>query len=432
MEAGSARPDAALRRARGALYAAFGAQGFSLIALTSEIPTLETRLHIGDTGISLIMAGALIVAAVGSVLAGVLTGRFGSRIVLRVSQLVVLGALIGIGAMHAVGPALPFAMLIGGAIGAVDATTNMQAVALQKRYGRSIIQSCYGVWAAGAALGSACATIAIDVHLSLVVFYVAATVVIAPGLIAVGPRLLAGVMDETVARDPVTGRPPAIAWRPMIAICVALALAYFADSTVSSAGGLYIKQDLHGHSWEYTIVYFAYAVPFMAVRFVGDRLTERFGGVPVGRAGAVVAALGFAIAIAAPDPILALAGFGVVGLGVAVMAPLSFAAAGRLDPAESGVAVARLNIFNYVGFLFGSSLVTGLFGAGVPERAAIAVPLVSVAAIAALAFGFGEYRTAEHFAAAAPAPTPVSTSAASAPADGAVSPDAAATTPTAP
>jgi MFS family permease len=364
-----------------------------------------------------------IIAAVGSIVAGILVKRHGSALVLRVAQIAVLLAITGVGFSHSMALALPCLAAVGFMIGAVDATTNMQAVALEKRYGRSIIQSCYGVWAAGAALGSACATIAIDVHLSLVVFYVAATVIIAPGLLAVGPRLLAGVMDETVARDPATGKPPAIPWRPMIAVCVALALAYFADSTVSSAGGLYIKQDLHGHSWEYTIVYFAYAVPFMVVRFVGDRLTERFGGVPVGRVGAVVAALGFVIAIAAPDPIVALAGFGVVGLGVAVMAPLCFAAAGRLDPAESGVAVARLNIFNYVGFLFGSSLVTGLFGAGVPEREAIVVPLVSVAAIAALAFGFGEQRTAEHFAALAPAGPP---------AGDAVSPGAAATTPTGP
>jgi MFS family permease len=178
-----------------------------------------------------------------------------------------------------------------------------------------------------------------------------------------------------------------------------MALAYFADSTVSSAGGLYVQDGLHGHGWQITIVYFAYAVPFMAGRFAGDRLTERYGGVPVGRAGAAVAALGFVIAAAAPGPPVALLGFGVVGLGISVMAPLCFSAAGRLDPAETGVAVARLNIFNYVGFLFGSALVTGLWGAGVPHRAGLVVPLVAAGAIAAFAYGFNERRTAAFFAA---------------------------------
>ena len=119
-------------------------------------------------------------------------------------------------------------------------------------------------------------------------------------LLAVGRFLLAGVKDATIALDADTGKPPAIAWRPMLAVCAVMALAYFADSTVSSAGGLYIQDGLHGHGWQITIVYFAYAVPFMAGRFAGDRLTERFGGVQVGRVGAAIAAVGFVIAVAAP------------------------------------------------------------------------------------------------------------------------------------
>jgi len=395
--------DPDLRRARGALFVAFGAQGFSLIALTSEIPALKDRLHIDDSQVSLVLAAALIVAAVGSVVAGVLVGRFGSRGVLRISQLLVLAALVGIGAAGSLAAALPFMLLIGGMIGAVDATTNMQAVALQRRYGRSIILSFHGVWALGAAVGSLAATLAIDTHTSLLVFYISASVPLAAVLLPVGRHLLRGVKDETIAVEAAAGGESggkggvSIPWRPMLAVCAVMALAYFADSTVSSAGGLYVQDGLHGHGWQITIVYFAYAVPFMIGRFTGDRLTDRFGGVVLGRTGSAIATGGFVVVTAAPGPIVALLGFGIVGLGISVMAPLCFSAAGRLDPAETGIAVARLNIFNYVGFLFGSALVTGLWGAGVPHRAGIVVPLVAAAAIAAFAYGFDERRTAAFF-----------------------------------
>jgi MFS family permease len=389
--------DEVLRRARGSLFVAFGAQGFSLIALTSEIPALKDRLHIDDSQVSMVMAAALVFAAVGSVVAGMLVGRFGSRIVLRVSQLLVLVALIGIGAVRSLGAALPFMLMIGAMIGAVDATTNMQAVALQRRYGRSIILAFHGVWAVGAAVGSLAATLAIDTHTSLLVFYTASSIPLAAALIPVGRHLLSGVKDETIAVGQTESGPVDIPWRPMLAVCAVMALAYFADSTVSSAGGLYIQDGLHGHGWQITIVYFAYAVPFMLGRFTGDRLTDRFGGVPLGRAGSAIAVLGFVVVTAAPDPLVALLGFGIVGLGISVMAPLCFSAAGRLDPAETGIAVARLNIFNYVGFLFGSALVTGLWGAGVPHRAGIVVPLVAAASIAAFAYGFSERRTAAFF-----------------------------------
>ncbi|HEU5331990.1 MAG TPA: MFS transporter [Actinocrinis sp.] len=395
--------DPDLRRARGALFVAFGAQGFSLIALTSEIPALKDRLHIDDSQVSIVLAAALIVAAAGSVAAGVLVGRFGSRGVLRISQLLVLAALIGIGAAGSLAAALPFMLLIGGMIGAVDATTNMQAVSLQRRYGRSIILSFHGVWALGAAIGSLAATLAIDTHTSLLVFYTSAAVPLAAVLLPVGRHLLRGVKDETIAVDAAAAGESggtggvSIPWRPMLAVCMVMALAYFADSTVSSAGGLYVQDGLHGHGWQITIVYFAYAVPFMIGRFTGDRLTDRFGGVMLGRIGSAIATGGFVVVTAAPDPVVALLGFGVVGLGISVMAPLCFSAAGRLDPAETGIAVARLNIFNYVGFLFGSALVTGLWGAGVPHRAGIVVPLVAAASIAAFAYGFDERRTAAFF-----------------------------------
>jgi hypothetical protein len=43
--------------------------------------------------------------------------------------------------------------------------------------------------------------------------------------------------------------------------------------------------------------------------------------------------------------------------------------------------------------------VTGLWGAGVPHRAGLVVPLVAAGAIAAFAFGFSERRTAQLFSA---------------------------------
>jgi MFS family permease len=51
---------------------------------------------------------------------------------------------------------------------------------------------------------------------------------------------------------------------------------------------------------------------------------------------------------------VAIAGFAVAGLGLAVVVPTSFSAAGRLDPTGLGIAVARVNVFNYVGFVLGA------------------------------------------------------------------------------
>lgn len=384
--------DPGLRRARAALFVAFGAQGFSLIALTSEVPTLQTQLRLSDQSLQLTVAMVPVIAAGGSIAAGILVKKHGSALVLRIAQIALLLAIIGVGFSHGLGLALPCLAAVGFMIGAVDATTNMQGVVLQKRYGRSIMLSFHGVWAAGAAAGSLVATGFAKITPSLPPFYLTAGAVLAIVLLLAGPHLLSGVQDETIAVDPATGKPFALPWRPMLAIMIVMTLAYFADSSVSNAGGLYVKQTLDGAHWQQTIVYFAYSIPFLIGRFTGDRLVGRFGGVALGRVGAVIGAIGFAVVAAAPNAPAALAGFGIVGLGVSVMAPLCFSAAGRMDPADTGVAVARLNVFNYVGFLLGAGIITGL-----PDRVGMSIPLVAVALIVFFAYGFDETRTAAKF-----------------------------------
>ncbi len=70
---------------------------------------------------------------------------------------------------------------------------------------------------------------------------------------------------------------------------------------------------------------------------------------------------GLLLVVLAQQPVVAIAGFAVLGLGIGVIAPLSFAAAGELAPGAADTVVAQLNIFNYVGVVVGGAVV-GLFG----------------------------------------------------------------------
>ena len=387
-----ARPvvDDVLRRARGATFVAFGAQGFAFAALTSEVANIQSRLKIDDGTLSILLAVVPVIAGVGSVLAGMLVSRYSTSVVLRYCQVLVLFAILLAGYTTSFVLMLPVLALFGLVLGGVDATSNMQAVALQKRYGRSIILAFHGAWALGAFAGSAAASLTAKfdgkVYSNL---YLGSFIVIVPILLAFGPRLLRGIGDETLSAESKTIKIP---WKPMGAICAVIAMAYLGDSTVSSAGGVYMEKELMAHGWQYTAVYAVYSVPLMIGRFSGDKLTDRFGGVPIARTAAVCAVLGFIIVGIAPDAWVALAGFAVVGLGISVMAPLTFAAAGRLDPHETGIAVARLNVFNYVGFLLGAPLLTSLWQAGMPYRPGWAIPCGLSVLMFVFAYGFNENR----------------------------------------
>jgi len=89
---------------------------------------------------------------------------------------------------------------------------------------------------------------------------------------------------------------------------------------------------------------------------------------------------------------MAIGGFFIVGLGLAILAPLSFAAlAGAVPAASLDVAIARMNIANYLGAILGGGLI-GAAASADHLRWAFVIPLVLVPIVLLLARSF---RTAD-------------------------------------
>jgi MFS family permease len=122
-------------------------------------------------------------------------------------------------------------------------------------------------------------------------------------------------------------------------------------------------------------------------RLVADRPVRRVGAVIPVAVGGLIGAIGMTLVAAARAPALAVVGFAIVGVGLCVVVPLSFSAAGALDPTGSGVAIARVNLFNYVGFVVGAGLI-GTVNQAAGLRWAFIVPAALCLLIIALAPAF--------------------------------------------
>ncbi|MGJ5946315.1 MFS transporter [Streptomyces neyagawaensis] len=118
------------------------------------------------------------------------------------------------------------------------------------------------------------------------------------------------------------------------------------------------------------------------------------GAAAVVRAGAVLAALGFAVVAAAPEPLTAVLGFAVLGVGLSVIIPQALVIGAQRLPGAEDTAVARVSLFNYVGFLIGPPLV-GAVGAAVSYRAAMCVPLLLVLCVLLVARSLAAPNTAD-------------------------------------
>jgi MFS family permease len=192
-----------------------------------------------------------------------------------------------------------------------------------------------------------------------------------------------------------------VPWRPIWLVGLGLVVFYMVDTTAAAWGPVYLARSFDAPGNLVALATFPYLVTSIVVRLAGGHLVTRFGVAPVLRVGAVLACAALALVALAPTWQVAVAGFTLLGASVALVAPLSFSAAGRIaatstagttalapeaERARTDAVIARFNQFNYAGALLGSVL-TGLIGAD-NLRLGFALPAVLVLALVPLATAF--------------------------------------------
>ncbi|WP_432128963.1 MFS transporter [Streptomyces sp. bgisy082] len=379
--------DARLRRGRGSLAFGFFVQGVTFALLVTRIPAIQDRYGISDALLPAFLAAVPILAGVASVTTEKVVARVGPAVVLRWSQPFVLLALLAVGAGTELWQAAVALGLFGVAVGALDASMNMLGVSLQRAYGRSIMLGFHAAYSLGGIVGASLAWAGAHWHLSLFTSYLPVVAALLP-LALVGSRWYAAGGDGPGPAGSGEKGSGGVAFKLLLPLCLVMSFAYIGDSTVANWSAKYL-QDVLGSSEELaTVPYNAYMVTTLLGRAVGDFGVSRLGAAAVVRGGAVLAALGFGLVAVAPGAWAGIAAFTLLGLGLSVIVPQTFAAAGRLFPGNSDAAVARLNVFNYVGFLIGSPLV-GALGDAWSYRGAMLVPMVLVLVTVAYATSFG-------------------------------------------
>ncbi|MFJ9761559.1 MFS transporter [Streptomyces sp. NPDC101149] len=374
-----------LRRGRASLAFSFFAQGATFALLVTRIPAIQDRYGVSDALLPVFLAAVPILAGVGSVTTEQLVKRIRPSRLLRWSQPVVLLALLGVGSGGHVAELAVSLAAFGLAVGALDASMNMLGVSLQRTYGRSIMLGFHAAYSLGGIIGASLAWAGAHWHLALWVSYLPVVAVLLPATFLVSRSYVDG--DGPDGDVPESEAGPVV-FRLLLPLCLVMTFAYIGDSTVSNWSAKYLQDTLGSSEQLATVPYNVYMVTTLLGRSIGDFGVRRFGAVAVVRLGALVAAAGFAVVAGAPGAWVGMLGFTLLGLGLCVLVPQTFAAAGRLFPGASDTAIARLNIFNYVGFLVGSPLV-GALGDAWSYRGAMLVPMVLVLVTLVYARSFG-------------------------------------------
>ncbi|MBO8187770.1 MFS transporter [Streptomyces spirodelae] len=360
------RPASAVRAARAAVSVSFAVHGTASGTFATRIPWLREHLDLSPGWLGLALVFMTAGASAAMPLSARLAHRYGPR---RALAAVSLACCAGL-ALPPLAPALGWLCLAlfvyGCGLGLMDVAMNAQGVRVEAAYGRSVMSGLHGLWSVGTLVGGAGGVVAAHagldarVHLGVAAPLLAAVAVVAarwtPGREDSGSRLPDGA-DGTDGADEAgdddrageAHAPPrfALPSRGVLAIGLLGFCAVFAEGASMDWSGIYLADVTGAGPGLAASAYTAFACTMALARLCGDAVVRRFGPVATVRVGGVLASAGAALVVGARTPPAAVAGFALIGVGIAVIVPLCFAAAGRLSAAAPGQGIAGVATLAY-------------------------------------------------------------------------------------
>jgi fucose permease len=371
-------------RQRAAVSVAFLAFGVVSGSWVPRLPAFKDHLRLTDGQIGFALLMCAVGAIAGAGMARVVLSR-GSRAWVRTFTVVLGLALIPAGLATSFAVFVVAFLVLGACAGFIDVLENAQAAEVERVAGRPMLNGFHGFWSLGAVIGSIAAGAAAFLGVPPLEHFV----VVALLVTAISALLLRTLPNTRGGADPVQEATTlSLVTRSAVLLVAALGFsAIIVEGGGADWNALYLREYGHASQGLAAVGFAGFSVAMMAVRFRADRLTAATSGAKVARLGAMLAVIGFGIAIALPAVPGAIFGFVLVGTGVAVLVPLAFSAGANLG--RSGTALSLVAAAAYAGSIAGPGLI-GIVADHLGLRLALGIPLVAALIAAVLAGSLGD------------------------------------------
>lgn len=324
--------------------------GFGTATWAPLVPLLRERLMVGDDVLGML----LLCIGVGSLLtmplSGALAMRLGCRRVVMTAAILYAVILLLVSRVDALSIAVPIVLIFGAVMGCIDVVVNIVAVLVEKGIGRRIMSGMHAFWSLGGFVGAGLYGVWVGL-LGLSPFQSTA---IAAGLIL----LLTAVFGRHLI--PYGGGGGALLALPrgiIVFVGMTAFIAFLSEGAVMDWGGVYLTtvrgMDLALAGTGYSI----FSAAMLTMRFLGDRVVQRIGALPVAVGGALLAFGGILLVMFAPVDALLYAGFFAIGIGSANIVPVFFSLMGRQNVMPVSAAVSAVSTMGYLGILAGPAAI---------------------------------------------------------------------------
>jgi hypothetical protein len=337
-----------LSRARLGTVLTFALAGMLCGIWVSRTPALAARFGLSDGSVGL----AILVWGVGAIIAmqglrGVIA-RVGSGAVLRVATPLTAAGM----ALVALAPSWPLLLaavaVFGMAFGLTDIGMNAQGSAVERSYGRPVMNAMHAGWCAGAISGGLLGALSASAGMSFTQTLFTGGILALPATLAVGRTYVPDV-PEAPAAGTRRARLPLVVY-----IVGGLAFAAFMmEGSIADWSGLYLSRELHAGEAVGALGYPVFEAAMLVGRLGGDRLRSRIGTRRLMTYAGLGTAVAVGVVVLAPTARVALIGFVLTGLAICTVIPTTISVAGTIAPGRSAGSVAQVGAMGYGGLVLG-------------------------------------------------------------------------------
>jgi MFS family permease len=340
------------RAARTTIILAFFGNGFLSTCWVVHIPRIRGLLKLSDGELGLILWAATLGLFLGMTLGGWIVERYRSQFVTGVAT-VGLGvatilAVISTARLSLVLSLIPFGFFNG----LLDVSMNSQAATFEQRTGRSVMSSFHGFFSLGGLLGTLFGAALLAANFTPLSHVLIASI---PFLIG-GCLMHRGLIQEKQL-DHSQGFFISFPSGKVFPLALMAFIFFLTEGAIFDWSGVFLRTQLAVNLSAAGIGYAAFSLLMASVRFCGDFWVGRFGRLPVFVAGTLVGAAGMMLACLGKQYLVSVAGFGLVGAGLANCVPLIFSAAARQSEAGFGRGIAAVASAGYFGLFAGPPII---------------------------------------------------------------------------
>jgi predicted MFS family arabinose efflux permease len=354
--------------------------GAILATWVSRIPLIKQHLGLnaGQLGLALLASPLGLIG--GMQVVPSIVQRCSSATTARWAMVLSSGSMVLLATARSLAALAALLVLFGANLGALDIAMNTQAVAIEREYGRPINSGFHGIYSIGVLVGSVLGSLAARFGADpLLHFAVAGACMSALG--AVGGRFLLGrdagvdavrpaVQNADSPAHVTTGVNRFLLAMGLIALC-----SFFSEGAIENWSGVYLHEVRHASFRLASLGLGAFGAGMAAGRLLGDRVIARFGRPQTLWKSALLASIAMIAVLLAPSADAAIAGYVVVGLGIATIVPIAFTLTGNSGAVQPAAAIARVTTVGYAGLFFSPAII-GLVAHQVGLTASLAIPAV--------------------------------------------------------